>query len=243
MHVRGVPRIVLENVSCSRTGTWPVEPLRGGCRKQLADTQPPLQPHFPVQYNRGLLPCCCTWITFWKNSHLHASRCWRHIGQAQRPHWVGVDHPMAIVFPLLHTNHPIELENTKKSPTASPNKAPITPNPQGVTTLQPEESTLFDVWGVLTCWQTSFHYKTGGLVFLNLHSKTSSVMPLDADDPLVTVKPKSTSAHHHRSIRPSQDWGFCLFLPRRQDLHASRCWWPIDQAHRHQCIPSWTHSS
>jgi len=53
LHVWGVPRTVLEKVSYSRTGTWPVEPLRGGCRKQLADTQPPLQPHFLVQYNRG----------------------------------------------------------------------------------------------------------------------------------------------------------------------------------------------
>jgi len=26
--------------------------MRGGCRKQLADMQPPLQPHFLVQYNR-----------------------------------------------------------------------------------------------------------------------------------------------------------------------------------------------
>ena len=41
----------LEKVSCSRTGTRPVEPLRGGCRKQLADMQPALQPHFLVKYN------------------------------------------------------------------------------------------------------------------------------------------------------------------------------------------------
>ena len=34
---RGVARTVLEKVSCSTTGTWTVEPLRGGCTKQLAD--------------------------------------------------------------------------------------------------------------------------------------------------------------------------------------------------------------
>jgi len=69
-----------------------------------------------------------------------------------KAHWVRVDHPKAIVFSLSHTNHLIGLENTKKSPTASPNKA----NPQGVTTLQPEESTLFDVWGVFTLFLIAF---------------------------------------------------------------------------------------
>jgi len=41
---------VLEKVSCSRTGTWPVEPFPGGCRRQLVDTTPTSQPHFLVQY-------------------------------------------------------------------------------------------------------------------------------------------------------------------------------------------------
>jgi len=45
--------VFLEKVLCSRTGTWPVEPLWGGCRRHLADTTPPSQPHFLVQYNRG----------------------------------------------------------------------------------------------------------------------------------------------------------------------------------------------
>ena len=49
----GGPRTVEETLSCSTgTGTWPVELLQGGCRKQLADMQPPLQPRFRVQYNR-----------------------------------------------------------------------------------------------------------------------------------------------------------------------------------------------
>jgi hypothetical protein len=58
VHARGVPRTILENVSCSRKGTWPGEPLRGGCRRQLADTTPPSQPHFLIQYNR-------VFITMW----------------------------------------------------------------------------------------------------------------------------------------------------------------------------------
>jgi len=44
-----------------------------GCRRQLADTTPPSQPHFLVQYNRGFtsmwlhlnhVQCGCTLITF-----------------------------------------------------------------------------------------------------------------------------------------------------------------------------------
>jgi len=66
--LRGVPRRVLEKVQCSGTGTWPVErelqPLRGGCRKQLADMQPPLQPHFLAQYNSVFTNMWLSW-----NSH------------------------------------------------------------------------------------------------------------------------------------------------------------------------------
>jgi len=70
-----VSRTILENVLCSRRVAWPVKLLRGGCRRQLADTTTPLQTHFLYNTIVVLLPCGCAWITFWKNSHCHLKQC------------------------------------------------------------------------------------------------------------------------------------------------------------------------
>jgi len=59
---------------------WTVQTLRGGCRKQLADVKPPLQPHFKVSWYNTiwfLLQCHdgCSWITFWKNE-INGQKVW-----------------------------------------------------------------------------------------------------------------------------------------------------------------------
>jgi len=101
----------------------------------------------------------------------------------------------------------------------SPNKAQITPNPQGIITPQSEQSTLFGLWGFSLADRQVSTTRLGFFVLFNPNAKTTSIMLPDAGSPL--VKTKTTSAHHHRSLRPSQDCGFWLFftpMPRRTCL-------------------------
>jgi len=51
----------------------------------------------------------------------------------------------------------------------------------------------------------------GVFVFFYPTTKTSSIMPPDAGDPV--VKSKNSSAQHHRRTRPTQDWWFLSFTP------------------------------
>jgi len=85
-------------------------------------------------------------------------------------------------------------------------------NPQGITTrnLNNHQCSTYGGFHLLT---DRFITRLGVLVFFYRNAKTSSIMSPDVGDSDLLVKPKSTSAHHHRSIRPSQDWGFLFFLP------------------------------
>ena len=72
-------------------------------------------------------------------------------------------------------------------------------------------------------------------------AKTSSIMPLDAGNPLAQSSPKARAHTIMEAFVHRKTGGFCLFLHQRQDLHVSRWWRPIGQVQwqRYEGIPSW----
>jgi len=87
-----------------------------------------------------------------------------------------------------------------------------------------------------SCWQTSFHRKPEDFCpqrqDLEYHASKCW---------RVSVRPKSTSAHHHRRVRPSQDWGFLsLFTPltRPTCFQMLATHWSSQKAQQHTTMDS-----
>jgi len=87
-----------------------------------------------------------------------------------------------------------------------------------------------------------FHHTIGG--FCRFLPQTQR--PLVSFFHMLAIHWSSLTARSHtitEFLIPPQTGVFCNFLTRRQDLRASRCWWPIGQAQKHESSPSWTHLS
>ena len=69
MHVRGVPRTVLDQSHVPGRGPDLLNRCEVAAESSLLTRSPFGQPHFLDNTIGGLLPCGCTSIAFWKNGH------------------------------------------------------------------------------------------------------------------------------------------------------------------------------